>query len=197
MKRWFRFKKKKPIIVVSGLPRSGTSMTMSMLEAAGIPPLTDQIRQPDSDNPKGYFEFERVKKLRDGDTAWLADAEGKAVKIIASLITYLPPDYEYRVLFMRRKIEEVLASQSMMLENRGEEKNIDDKEMANLFIKHLRQVRAWMNSQPNLLYLDIDYNDLVENPKPYVRQINQFLDGGLDENKMMAVVDKTLYRQRK
>ena len=197
MRRWFRFKEKKPFIVVSGLPRSGTSMAMSMLEAAGIPPLTDQIRQPDSDNPRGYFEFERVKKLRDGDTAWLADAEGKAVKIIASLISYLPSNFEYRVLFMRRKIEEILASQSKMLENRGEEKNIDDKEMADLFEKHVRQVRGWMNSQPNLLYLDLDYNALVEDPKPYVRQIIQFLDGGLDEKAMIAVVDKSLYRQRK
>lgn len=196
MRRLFQFKKKKPIIIISGLPRSGTSMAMKMLEAGGIPPLTDQVRQADSDNPLGYYEFERVKKLRDGDTSWLVEAEGKAVKVIAGLITYLPPDFEYRVLFMRRKIDEVLASQSKMLENRREETTVDDAQMATLFEQHLRKVRAWMNSQPNLLYLDLDYNALVANPEPYARQINQFLDGGLDVENMVAVVDRSLYRQR-
>ena len=172
-------------------------MAMKMLEAGGIPLLTDQVRQPDSDNPKGYYEFERVKKLSDGDATWLADADGKCVKVIAGLITYLPPEYEYRVLFMRRKIDEVLASQAKMLENRGEDSKVEDPEMATLFKKHLRQVRAWMNSQPNLLYLDLDYNLLVADPESYARQINQFLDGGLDVEEMIAVVDHSLYRQRK
>jgi len=103
-------KTKQPIIVVSGLPRSGTSMMMRMLEAAGIQPLTDHIRTADSDNLKGYYEFERVKKLKEGDVAWLSDAQGKAVKIIAALLIELPSNYEYHVLFMRRKMEEILAS---------------------------------------------------------------------------------------
>jgi hypothetical protein len=196
MKRLFKRKKKTPITIVSGLPRSGTSMAMKMLEAGGIPPLTDHIRTADSDNPKGYYEFERVKKLREGDTAWLPESQGKAVKIIAALLTHLPPDYEYRVLFMRRKIEEVLASQSRMLENRGEESKVDDETMKDLFKKHLQEVRGWMNSQPNLLYLDLDYNAMVTDPAPYVSQINQFLGGELDEEKMLAVIDTSLYRQR-
>jgi len=171
-------------------------MVMKMLEAGGIPPLTDHIRTADSDNPKGYYEYERVKKLRDGDTDWLPESQGKAVKIIAALLTHLPPDYEYRVLFMRRKMEEVLASQTQMLENRGEESKVDDETMKDLFKKHIQQVRAWMNSQPNLLYLDLDYNAMLANPAPYVRQINQFLGGSLDEEKMLAVIDPSLYRQR-
>jgi len=171
-------------------------MTMKMLEAGGVPALADQIRTADTDNPKGYYEFERVKKLKDGDTAWLRDAQGKAVKIIAALLTYLPSEYEYRVLFMRRKVEEVLASQAKMLENRGEESKVDDETMAALFSKHLRQVRAWMNSQPNLLYLDLDYNAMIADPEPFIRQINQFLGGDLDEEKMLAVIDRSLYRQR-
>lgn len=195
--KWFsRSKKKNPITVVSGLPRSGTSMAMKMLEAGGLPALTDHIRTADTDNPKGYYEFERVKKLKDGDTAWLPEAEGKTVKIIAALLMYLPPEYEYRVLFMRRKVEEVLASQAKMLENRGEDAKVDDKTMAALFRKHMRQVRAWMNSQPNLLYLDLDYNAMLADPEPFVRQINQFLEGDLDEEKMLAVIDRSLYRQR-
>jgi hypothetical protein len=195
--KWFsRSKKKKLITVVSGLPRSGTSMAMKMLEAGGVPALTDHIRTADTDNPKGYYEFERVKKLKDGDTAWLPEAEGKTVKIIAALLTHLPPEYEYRVLFMRRKVEEVLASQAKMLENRGEASKVDDDTMAALFNKHLLQVRAWMNSQPNLLYLDLDYNTMLADPEPFVRQINQFLGGDLDEEKMLAVIDRSLYRQR-
>jgi hypothetical protein len=172
-------------------------MTMKMLEAGGIAPLTDHVRAPDSDNPRGYYELERVKKLREGDVSWLPQAQGKAVKVIAALLTYLPADFEYRVLFMRRKIDEVLASQAKMLANRGEESKVDDAKMADLFRKHVHQVRAWMNNQPNLLYLDIDYNAMLENPAPYIRQINQFLGGSLDESAMAAVVDPALYRQRK
>ena len=191
-------KQPKPIItIVSGLPRSGTSMTMKMLEAGGIPPLTDQIRTADVDNPKGYYEFERAKKLRDGDTAWVPQAEGKAVKVIAALLLYMPPGYEYRVLFMRRAMDEILASQAKMLENRGENSNVDDATMAALFAKHVKQVEDWMKSQPNLQYIDVDYNAMLADPAPHVKRINQFLGGGLDEAAMMAVVDPKLYRQRK
>jgi len=197
MKRFFRRKKKLPITIVSGLPRSGTSMAMKMLEAGGIEPLTDHIRTADVDNPKGYYEFERAKKLREGDFAWLPQAEGKAVKVIAALLTHLPSGYEYRVLFMHRKIEEVLASQARMLENRGEESKVADATMAELFEKHLQQVRAWMNNQPNLRYLDLDYNATLVDPETHVRQVNQFLGLNLDEGKMMAVIDPNLYRQRK
>ncbi len=197
MKRFFQPKKKPMITIVSGLPRSGTSMTMKMLEAGGIPPLTDQIREADSDNPKGYYEFERAKKLREGDLAWIPDAEGKAVKLIAALLVYMPPDYEYRVLFMRRNIQEILASQAKMLENRGEENKADDETMADLFAKHVRQVEDWMKSQPNLQYIDVDYNALLGDPNPQVIRINQFLGGELDVSAMMTVVDPQLYRQRK
>jgi hypothetical protein len=197
MKRLFKRKAKQPVTIVSGLPRTGTSMLMKMLEAGGISPLTDHIRGPDEDNPRGYYEFERVKKLRDGDTDWLSDASGKAVKIIAALLKYLPSNYEYRVLFMHRKMEEILASQAKMLENRGENSKMDDATMGELFTKHLQQIRAWMNSQPNLLYLDLDYNHMMDDPEPYIGQINQFLGGDLNENKMAAVIDPSLYRQRK
>jgi len=197
MNRLFRRKKKLPIMVVSGLPRSGTSMTMKMLEAGGIQPLTDHVRTPDTDNPKGYYEFERVKKLKEGDISWLPEGQGKVVKVIAALLTYLPSDYEYRVLFMRRKIEEILASQAKMLENRGEDSRVEDATMAELFNKHLQQVRIWMDSQPNMRYLDLDYNAMLAEPQIYVRQINQFLGGNLDEEKMLGVIDPSLYRQRK
>jgi hypothetical protein len=197
MKRFFRSRRKKPIIIVSGLPRSGTSMMMKMLEAGGIPPLTDQVRKADSDNPKGYYEFERVKKLREGDITWLTDSYGKAVKVIAALLTHLPKDFEYRILFMQRNIDEILASQAKMLENRGEESSVDDTTMAALFEKHLQEVRSWMENQPNLRYLDVDYNAVIADPEPHVRRINQFLDESLDQDRMVEVVDSSLYRQRK
>ncbi len=192
------FKSKgEPIIIVSGLPRSGTSMVMKMLEAGGISPLTDHIRTADDDNPKGYYEFERAKKLKEGDVAWLPEAQGKVVKLIGALLVELPTNYEYRVLFMRRNIEEVLASQTKMLERRDEEKKVDDETMAVLFQKHIKQVEDWMDKQSNLRYVDVNYNAMLEDPLPQVEQINRFLGGELDAAAMAAVVDPELYRQRK
>ena len=188
---------KNTIVIVSGLPRSGTSMMMKMLEAGGIPLLTDHLRTPDEDNPKGYYEFERVKRLPKGDTAWLADAEGKAVKVISALLEHLPPTYHYKVIFMNRHMREVLASQRKMLIRRGEDPNkVSEEELARLFQKHLRKVKNWLHAQPNIDVLEIDYNAMVVNPIPYVRQINAFLGGWLDEEAMAQIVDPTLYRNR-
>ena len=110
-----------PIVVVSGLPRSGTSMMMKMLEAGGIPPVTDELRTADDDNPKGYYEFERVKQMDKGDTAWVADAQGKVVKVISALLKHLPSSHNYQVIFLRRHMSEILASQRKMLIRRGED----------------------------------------------------------------------------
>src|SRR5512147_2016070 len=146
-----------PIVtIVSGLPRSGTSMMMKLLEAGGLPPLTDNLRTADEDNPKGYYEFERVKQLPKGDVAWLPEAQGKVVKVIAALLPYLPAEYTYRVVFMQRAMPEVLASQRQMLIRRGEDPNkIPDEVMANLFQKHLKQVDTWIASQSNVRRLDV------------------------------------------
>lgn len=199
MKRFFGKKTKKPteIMIVSGLPRSGTSMMMKMLEAGGVSPLTDHIRTADVDNPKGYYEFERAKKLPEGDVAWLPDAQGKAVKVIAALLVHLPAGYEYRVLFMRRKMEEILASQNKMLAHRGEDAKVDDETMADLFSKHVAQVENWMRAQPHLKYLDVDYNAMLADPEPYVDRITAFLGLDLDTQAMLAIIDPNLYRQRK
>lgn len=191
------FGKTEPITIVSGLPRSGTSMMMKMLAAGGIPPLTDRVRAADADNPKGYYEFERVKKLKEGITDWLPEARGKAVKVIAALLVELPAGFQYRVLFMRRDIEEILASQNKMLERRGEEKKVDDRTMAELFRKHLQQVEDWMGNQPDLYYMDVDYNQILKDPRPQVDKINQFLGGELNTEAMASVVDPQLYRQRR
>jgi len=185
------------ITVVSGLPRSGTSMMMKMLDAGGLAPLTDEIRTADADNPKGYYEFERVKKLDKGDTAWVPQARGKAVKVIAALLQHLPPDQRYKVIFMRRSIDEILRSQKQMLIRRGEPTDkVSDEELSALFHKHLNHTTSWLEKQPNIEVIYVSYNDMLSNPAPQVRQINQFLGGGLDVDKMVGVVDPNLYRQR-
>ncbi|MGD9317189.1 MAG: sulfotransferase family protein [Anaerolineae bacterium] len=184
------------IVVVSGLPRSGTSMMMKMLEAGGLPVLTDHIRTADEDNPKGYYEFERVKQIEE-DRDWLPDAQGKAVKMIAALLKHLPADYAYKVIFMRRSIEEVLASQRQMLIRRGEPIDaVSDERMAELFRRHVVGVQAWLAEQPNVDTLYVDYGGILNAPSERAKRVNEFLDGGLDVTKMAGVVDPSLYRQR-
>lgn len=185
------------ITIVSGLPRSGTSMMMKMLEAGGLEIVTDEQRTADESNPKGYYEFEQVKKLKDGDQAWVDTAQGKAVKVISALLEYLPPTYEYKIIFMRRKMEEILASQLEMLRRRGEPTGkIDDSQMAELFQKHLVKVEAWLDQQPNIEVIYTSYNDMLANTKSNLECINQFLENRLDTERMQQVVDNSLYRQR-
>lgn len=185
------------VTVVSGLPRSGTSMMMKMLEAGGIEPLTDHEREPDEDNPEGYYEFERVKKLEDGDTDWLPMAEGKAVKVISALLKHLPDGYTYRVIFMRRKLDEVLDSQRKMLERRGEDPDeASEAELKELFLKHVGNVEQWAEGQSNVEVLFVSYNDVVSDPYPQLDEIDGFLGGGLDVQAMAEIVDPDLYRNR-
>ena len=184
------------IVVVSGLPRSGTSMMMKMLEAGGLPPVVDGLRQPDTDNPEGYYEHERIKQLDKGDSDWVAEAQGKTVKVISALVEFLPPGYHYRLIFMNRNMDEVLCSQRKMLERRGEPSDISDDKLAELMAKHVRKVKAWTAAQPNFRLLDVDYNQMLADPLPYVRQVNVFLGGFLDELAMAAVVNPNLYRNR-
>ena len=199
MKFPFRPKSSTPafITVVSGLPRSGTSMMMKALEAGGLPVVTDAERVADEDNPKGYYEMERVKQMDKGDTSWLADAPGKVVKVISALLEHLPAGYQYRVIFMQRAMPEVLASQKKMLERRGEPTDrVSDEELARLFARHLQKVDTWLRAQPNFQVLTIDYNRMLADPAAYVGQINHFLGGKLDEQRMAEVVDPRLYRNR-
>ncbi|MEZ4735628.1 MAG: sulfotransferase [Caldilineaceae bacterium] len=192
------------ITIVSGLPRSGTSMMMRMLEAGGLPPLTDHQRTADPDNPQGYYEFERVKQLDRGDTVWLANAQGHAVKVISALLRHLPATYEYKVIFIERHMAEVLASQRKMLTRRaaqaeGETETaepVDDAQMAQLFTQHLQETRHWLAQQANFRVLYIHYSDLLSEPEAQATQVNQFLGGHLDVAKMATVIDPALYRNR-
>ena len=184
------------VTVVSGLPRSGTSLAMQMLEAGGVPALTDRVRTPDDDNPRGYFEFERVKHLRT-DKAWLDGAAGKAVKIIHALLTELPDGREYRVLFMRRDPGEVVRSQAAMLARSGRSgAGLAPERLAAVYAQQLAGVERWMAGRPALAALDVPYAGLVAEPVAWAERINAFLGGGLDTGAMAAAVDPALYRNR-
>ena len=186
-----------PIVVVSGLPRSGTSMMMKMLEAGGIPPLTDKLRTADNDNPKGYYEFERVKQMDKGDTGWVPQAQGKVVKVISALLKYLPSSYHYQVIFLRRHMSEILASQRKMLINRGEDPDkMDDAQMGMLFENHVRQVEKWLAQQSNIEVLYVHYSDVMADPLTAINSMSRFLGRDMDVRAMAEVVDPNLYRNR-
>ncbi len=187
---------KKIITVVSGLPRSGTSMMMKMLDAGGMEILSDELRKADEDNPKGYYEFEKIKEL-EKDASWMGQAAGKTVKIISALLEYLPGEFSYRIIFMRRKMEEILKSQNQMLIRRGEPADdVSDEEMGKLFNDHLQKVEAWLENQSNIEIKYIHYNEILNDPALYCKSINQFLGNTLDAEAMSNVVDKSLHRQR-
>ena len=183
------------IIVVSGLPRSGTSLMMQMIEAGGLPILTDGQRTADPDNPKGYYEFEPVKQL-ERDQTWIANARGRVVKVVSPLLRYLPAGHSYKIVFMQRELAEVLASQRHMLERRGRPAPPDDEAMAATFRRHLADVNAWLAQQPNMQVLYVAYNAVLEQTAAEIEQLSAFLGDGLDGAAMARVIDHALHRQR-
>jgi hypothetical protein len=183
------------IIVVSGLPRSGTSLMMQLLHAGGIPALTDHVRAPDPDNPRGYYEFERVKKVKD-DAAWLPDARGRVVKMVSQLLYDLPPTERYRIVFMERDLDEVLDSQEKMLRRLGRPAAPRD-EMTRAFGLHLTRLHRWLGEQPHFAVLRISYADVVARTAEAVEHVNDFLGGRLDPIAARGVVDPSLYRNKK
>lgn len=186
------------VIVVSGLPRSGTSMMMKMLDAAGLPIMTDHERTADEDNPKGYFEYERVKDLKEEqDKSWVRKARGKVLKVISHLLEDLPDDNFYRVILMRRDFDEIIASQNKMLDRRGEDNPVEDAAAKEAYIRHLVDVRFLARKRPNFEMLEIHYTQALEAPQTFVSDVNEFLGGNLDIDAMMGVVDPKLYRNRK
>ncbi len=187
-----------PVIVVSGLPRSGTSMAMKMLEAGGLAPVTDGIRTADEDNPKGYYEDERVKDLHKmDDKTWVRDARGKVVKVISFLLKELPEDNNYKILFMRRNTHEVLASQQKMLDRRDEESQTEDERMLETWENHLWQVGRLLKHRPGFEAIEIPYQAALADPRRYAERIRDFLGrDGMDLDKMAGVVDPSLYRNR-
>jgi hypothetical protein len=187
-----------PIVVVSGLPRSGTSMMMRMLEAGGLAILADGERSADIDNPKGYFELERIKHLEhETDKSYLRAARGKAVKVISFLIKELPDENDYRVLFMRRDLDEVLTSQQKMIDRLARpDADAGAEAMKEAFRNDIARVRVLCRSRPNFELCEIRYRDAVADPAAASRAVNGFLGGRLDEAAMRAAVEESLYRNR-
>jgi hypothetical protein len=199
MKKLFRrLRYGEPVIVVSGLPRSGTSMAMQMLAAAGVQVVTDGIRQAGEDNPKGYFEDERVKDLHEEneDRSWLRDARGKTIKIISFLLKDLPKTNNYKVIFMKRALPEVLASQRKMLERRNEADESGDDRMLELWENHLWRVGYLLKHADQFESLEVAYTDVIQDPLGEARRIRDFLELTADPETMAAAVDESLYRNR-
>ena len=174
-------------------------MMMSALQAGGLPLLVDHIRGADANNPKGYYEFERVKKLPKGDTAWLRSAQGKAVKIISALLEFLPQKFEYKVIFMERDLDEILASQSRMLERNGKQEDhpISQAEIRQSYQEHLNKIKNYLAEGDWFQTLYVSYNDILEQPDVSFRKIVDFLDIGLHPEKMVQEVDHNLYREKR
>ena len=193
-----RLKYGRPVVVVSGLPRSGTSMAMKMLEAGGMELVVDNIRTADEDNPKGYYEDERVKDLAEmEDKDWLDGARGKVIKVVSSLLNSLPASNAYKVVFMRRNLHEVLASQTKMLARRGEESHTDDQDLLTMYESHLEKVQFQLRFRPYFEALYLDYANVVAEPVQAARRVADFVGGGLDPERMVAAVDGSLYRNRR
>lgn len=197
-RRLTRKSRGEPIVVVSGLPRSGTSMMMHMLEAGGVPILADGERSADVDNPKGYFELERIKELeKEPDKSYLRQGRGKAVKAISFLIKDLPDENDYRVIFMRRDLDEMLDSQEKMISRLQQGDTAADREaMKEAYRNDIVRVRLLCRSRPNFEMIEVGYRATIEDSAATARAVNQFLGGGLDEAAMRAAVDASLYRNR-
>jgi len=184
------------IIVVSGLPRSGTSLMMNMLRAGGLEIMTDGVRQPDVDNPLGYFELERVKSLAT-DSAWLGSARGKAIKVISALLQHLPKAHQYKVVFMRRDLDEILESQARMLEHRGRPRDPSEARLRMDFTAHLAAIGGLLRGDAAFEVHDVSYLHLVESPEAETARVASLLGRDLDRVAMRRCIDPALYRVRR
>jgi hypothetical protein len=185
------------IILVSGLPRSGTSMMMRLLEAGGLELVTDGRRPADDNNPMGYFEDERVKRLQAGDHEWLESATDKVAKVVSPLLEHLPTQRCYKLLFMLRSVEEIVASQRRMLRQGDQDAGAGaDAELADVYRTHLRRIESWLAAQPHLDTMYVRYRDVIEAPEVNAIRIGRFLGRQLDHRAMVGIVDPGLYRER-
>lgn len=184
------------ITIVSGLPRSGTSLMMQMLAAGGMAVLSDGERKADTDNPKGYLEWERAKQLPK-DPSLIAEAEGKVVKVISQLILSIPDGHEYRIVFMQRPMPEVLKSQDEMLKRRGTyEPGGDTSAIEELFQRHLIEVNKWLAAKANATVMRVHYHRVLRDPQAVAEEVVEFLGLPLNLEAMVGQVDESLYRNR-
>jgi len=187
---------KNDIIIVTGLPRSGTSLMMQILQSMGIELLIDNKRQPDKSNPKGYFEYDLVKMI-ENDSTWINSAKGKAIKIVSPLLIYLPANYKYKIIFMERDFDEIIQSQERMLsEINPANSKVEPEILKRIFVKDSKKAKAWIKGQSNSEYLSISHSKLLKNPKSEIEKIKTFLKISADLEPAIKVIDKKLYRAR-
>ena len=183
------------VIVVSGLPRSGTSMMMQMLVAAGLTPFTDDKRNADESNPKGYYEADLVKQLATHNS-WVEQCDGKVVKVVAPLIHYLPQAANYKVIFMERDISEVLSSQESMLQRLDQDGgNIQQERLAMVYASQVRQAKSALRVHGHQV-LPLQYVDVLSDPEQAAAGLAEFLGVELELKQAVSVVDPNLYRER-
>lgn len=182
------------IIIVSGLPRSGTSLMMQMLDRGGVPVVTDGRRSADVDNPRGYYEYEAVKRVK-RDASWLPSIRGRAVKAVSQLLYDFPATERYRIIFMERDMAEMLRSQEKMLGRLGRAAAPTDQ-IEEWYRIHLERLFAWLDEQPHMRRLVVQYNALMADPPSEAARIDAFLDGRLKQEEMVAAIDPSLYRNR-
>jgi len=184
------------IVVVTGVPRSGTSLLMQMLAAGGMPVLCDGARPPDPDNPRGYYELAAVRRTS-ADPAWVERAAGRAVKVVHALVPALPRDRPYRVILVRRDLREVVASQESMLRRRGAAPaGPTPARLAEIYAAQLDALVAWLRRTPGVAWLEVQHAGLLASPQSEAARVDRFLGGGLDRDAMAAAVDPRLHRQR-
>ena len=184
------------ITVVSGLPRSGTSLMMQILEANGFEILTDNIRETDESNPKGYYEYEKVKSLM-RDNFWLSEADGKAVKVIAQLIPYLPNNYEYKVIFMNRDMDEILSSQEKMLKRLESNKRISTDLLKKSFTSSVNKAKQFMELSKNITFAEVEFSSLFTEAGTQISEINKRLGFQLSSSICEQRIDQNLYREKR
>lgn len=185
------------VFIVSGLPRSGTSMMMRILKMGGMPIATDLKREADEDNPRGYFEVERVRKLKD-DSSWVPEMRGTCLKVVSTLLYYLPQNVEYKIIFMLRNIDEIILSQRKMLTRMGEDANpAADRQIKRLFEKHIPDIKSWLLNRSQFKVLYLDYRTVVESPGDEIYKIPEFLDMDLNIDAMTTAIEPSLYRNRR
>jgi hypothetical protein len=181
----------KPVIIVSGLPRSGTSMMMQMLQAGGIPVVYDKKRPADKHNPYGYFELEKVKKLEQ-DNSWIKNCTGKTVKILFHLLKYLPETTQYKIIFMQRDLNDVIASQDKMLESYTKTVHGDRAKVITLFEKERNHIISWLEEKKNMDVLYVEYSDVLARNNEVLLQLSEFLGARLDIKSMQLAVNPVI-----
>jgi hypothetical protein len=184
------------ITIVSGLPRSGTSLMMQMLAAGGMTLLTDHERRPDIDNPRGYCEWEPIKLLPK-DPNLIDEAEGKAVKVISQLLLSVPRGRDYKLIFMERPLPEVLASQDEMLKRRGSSDSVDRVTLTSAFRDHMKEIITWLEERDDIPVCRMGYRKLLSGPIEGAKTIQTFLNLDLEVKAMALQVDPSLYRNRR